>query len=183
MANTDRPNGFTPSGTVNGSATTQLARKYEVAARVDATNNHGDIYIGDPVSLSTGGVVTVSNEGDTPIGVVVGVGTDTVEHGPAGMWNADNLEKRYLAHDEAGFVWVTPKENALFEIQSESDLDFTVGAVCAWNIVAATAHGNRTTGFSTAEVEAGTGLTVVKIVDSPDNDPTLANARYLVSMA
>jgi hypothetical protein len=185
MANIDRPNGLKVRKTINGSPVSAMMRKLSVAARSDATNNHGDIYIGDPIAVSVGGVVTVANSGDTIYGVVAGVGIDNVDHGNGGMYKADDLETRYIPHDAAGYVWVHPKENNLFEVQSASDLDLTVGAPADITNAAATAHGSRTTGVSSCELttNANSDITVVEIVTTPDNDSTLANTRYLVKIA
>lgn len=184
MANTDRPNGFKASKTLNGAPVSGMIRKFTVAARSDATGNHGDIYIGDPIKVSSAGVVTVADSGDVIYGVCAGVGIDNVEHGETGMFNADNLELRYLPNTTAGFIWVYPKENTLFEIQSASDLDLTVNAQADVTNTAATAHGSQTTSQSNCELTtaANNDVTVVELQTAPDNDTTLANARYLVAI-
>ena len=185
MANTDRPNGFKASKTLNGSPVSGMLRKYTVAARADSTNDHGDIYIGDPVKITAAGVVTVADSGQNAIGVCTGVGIDNIEHGDTGMYKADDLETRYLPDATAGFIWVAPKENTLFEIQSESDLDFEVGALADWNLKGSgAAHGTQGTGVSNVELEAYVNgdVTIVELQTAPDNDTTLANARYLVSI-
>jgi len=184
MANPDKPRGFIFAQTLSGAAATAMTRKLTVAARSDATNSHGDIYIGDPVQVSTGGVVTVADSGDIIYGVVVGVGIDNIDHGPTGMYKADDLEVRYLPNTTAGVVWVIPKNDALFEIQSASDLDYTVGRSADITNTAATAHGSQTTSFSSCEMttQANEDITIITIVDTPDNDSTLANARYIVQI-
>ena len=98
------------------------------------------------------------------------------------MFKPNALEERYLAADEDGYVWVIPARDSLFEIQSASDLDLVVGAAADHNVTAATAHGTRVTGISNAELvtSVNADVTVVEIKESPDNDPTLANARYFV---
>lgn len=184
MANTDRANGFKASKTLNGSPVSGMLRKFTVAARADATGNHGDIYIGDPIKVSSAGVVTVADSGDIIYGVVAGVGIDNIEHGDTGMFYADNLETRYLPDTTAGTVWVYPKENTLFEIQSASDLDLTVNSTADITNTAATAHGSQTTSQSSCELttNANADVTVVELQTAPDNDTTLANARYLVQI-
>ena len=184
MANTDRPNGFKASKTMNGSPVAHMLRKLTVAARSDSTNDHGDIYVGDPVKMSIGGVVTVADSGDVIYGVVAGIGIDNIDHGDTGMYKADDLETRYLPDATAGFVWVYPKENVLFEIQSASDLDLTVGAEADIDNAAATAHGSQTTSQSSCELTtlSNADVTVVELQTAPDNDTALANARYLVSI-
>ncbi len=184
MANTDRPNGFKASKTINGSPVAHMLRELTVAARADSTNDHGDIYIGDPIKVSSAGVVAVANSGDVIYGVVAGVGQDNIDHGDTGMYKADDLETRYLPDPTAGSVWVYPKENMLFEIQSASDLDLTIVAQADINVVAATAHGSQDTSQSNAELvaDANSDVTVVELQRAPDNDTALANARYLVSI-
>ena len=185
MANTDRPNCFKASKTLNGSPVAHMLRKLTVAARSDSTNNHGDIYIGDPVKMTTAGVVTVADSGEVILGVCAGMGIDNVDHGETGMYKADDLETRYLPDATAGFIWIYPKENMLFEIQSESDLDLTVGAQADINLKGSgTAYGSQTTSRSNCELEAFANgdVTVVELQAAPDNDTTLEFARYLVSI-
>lgn len=183
MANVDRPNGFSFAKTLNGSPATGMIRKYKAADRsADTTGNHGDIYIGDPVTLTATGV-TVANSGATILGVAVATGvTGDIEFGDEGYFNSESLENRYLAADKNGIVAVMPANGVLFEVQSASDLDLAVGDEADINVAAATAHGSRTTGRSSAELVADVNgdVTVVEIVETPDNDSTLANARYLV---
>ena len=186
MANPDKARGFKFAQTLDGSAAVGMARALTVAARADSggSPDHGDIYIGDPVKVSAAGVVAVANSGDIIYGVVAGVGIDNIDHGPTGMFKADDLETRYLPDTTAGVAWVIPKENAVFEIQSASDLDLTIGATADINVAAATGHGDQTTGQSNCELttSANADVTVVTLVDRPDNDETLANASYLVTI-
>lgn len=195
MANADRPNGFSPVKTLSGAPITGLSRGvYSPAAdrSSDTTNNHGDIYVGDPISISTAGAVTPANSGDVVAGVVVGVGkAGTVNFGasgasqivPAPMFDPTDLTKRYLAFGEAGWVYFVPAKDVLFEVQSASDLDLEVGSQADINLVADTAHGSRATGRSNVELVAASAadVRVAEIVLAPDNDDTLANARYLVA--
>ena len=132
----------------------------------------------------------VANSGDTIIGVCVGVGSSTgLNFGdtPQSYFQPDDLTQRYADHAEATGVYiaVVPKESLLFEIQSATDLDLVLGQAADVTTAAGTAHGSRTTGQSTAELATSVNadVTVVEIVDTVDNDSTLANARYLVSIA
>jgi len=182
MANIDRPNGFRFAKSLTGAPVSALARRIEAADRsADTTNNHGDIYLGDVIKL-TSGKADVANSGDTVLGVVVGIGTDSTEHGQVNAFNADNLEVRYLAADEAGYVWYIPAEQALFEVQTSADLDLDIGSSADLTTAAATAHGDRVTSRSTAELAAASNndVKVVENVTTPNNDITLTNARHLV---
>jgi hypothetical protein len=183
MANIDRPNGFKASKTLTGDSVVNMMRKYDAADRsADLTNNHGDIYLGDPVTL-VAGKVQVANSGDTILGVAVASGNaDDVQHGQQGYFNASNLETRFLAYDENGQVAVIPAEDHLFEIQTSVDLDLVPGSQADFNIAAATTHGDRVTSRSTTElvVAANNDVMVVEQIEDPTNDSTLANARHLV---
>lgn len=185
MANIDRANGFRPVKTQIGAPWSGLVRMYPAADRSsDATNNHGDIYIGDPVKLVNGAVLP-ANSGDVVLGVVVAVGTDAAIFGEGGYFDPNNLGKRYLASNEVGVVGVVPAEGVLFEIQADGDLDLVQGSLADFNLVAATAHGSRLTGNSTVELVANSDsdVVVVEHVTSPDNDRTITHARYMVRFA
>ena len=183
MANPDRPMGFRFAKTLNGSPVSAMIRKYEAADRsADTTGNHGDIYVGDPVALSSGKVV-VANSGDTILGIAVGTGDSSVmTHGEADYFDAGDLSKRYLAYDETGHVAVIPAEGNLFEVQTAADLDLVIGAAADISSAAATAHGSRVTGLSSVELVASVNadVKVVEHVSAIDNDVTLANARHIV---
>ncbi len=183
MANIDRARGFRFAKTLSGAPVSAMVRKYDAADRsADTTGNHGDIYIGDPLTLVTGGV-RVANSGESVIGVAVAVGNqDDIEHGAEGYFNASNLEDRFLAFDENGQVGVIPATDNLFEIQTSADLDLTIGSQADMTTAAATAHGSRTTSRSTVELAAASNndVRVVENVEDPQNDITLTNARHLV---
>lgn len=185
MANVDRPNGFKPAKSLLGSPWNALIRRYTAGDRsADTTNNHGDIYLGDPVKLVSG-LVLPANSGDTILGVVVGIGTDSQDHGEPGAFDADNLEKRYLAYNESGYVFVVPAEGVLFEAQTATGVtaaNFIAGYQCDITTDAAEAHGSRTTSQSIAEIAppVNNDIEIVETVTTPDNDLTLVNARYLV---
>lgn len=181
MANADRPNGFRFAKSHLGAVQPQL-RRYEAGDRSsDTTNNHGDIYIGDPVKI-TSGKVFPANKGDTVAGVVVAVGKTTTSFGETQGFDPDNLGKRYLGHAETGYVWIVPAEGNLFEVQTSADLDLVEGSSADMNIVAATAHGSRTTGNSNVELGTASAVDVIVVEQdlSVDNDTSLANARHLV---
>jgi len=182
MANVDRPNGFRPVKSLVGAPWTGLVREYDAGDRsADTTNNHGDLYIGDPVKLSSGAVLP-ANSGDTILGVVVGVGKTTNSFGVTRFFDPDNLGKRYLAYDESGVVAVVPAEGVLFEAQTATDLDLVAGSQADFSTDATEAHGDRTSGQSSAEIVTASNndLEVVEDNTAPDNDTTLANARHYV---
>lgn len=188
MANPDRPMGFRPAKSLLSAPWQALVRRYPAADRsADTTNNHGDIYIGDPVKFSSG-LVLPANSGDTVVGVAVAfdvlpAGTMMADVGSIGADPTD-LMRQYLPHTIAtgAYVFVVPVEGVLFEIQSASDLDLVAGSLADFNLVAGTAHGSRTTGQSNVElvVALDNDVRVVEVSTYPDNDSTLANTRYLV---
>lgn len=182
MANVDRSYGFRPAKSLTGAPWVGLVRQYPADAARSATNNAGDIYIGDVVKIVSG-VVLPAVTGDTVLGVVVAVGTTNTTFGPNGYFDPNNLGKRYLAYNETGIVGVVPAELALFDCVEASDLDKLQGGLADINMAAATtAHGSRTTGNSSTKLTTASNndVQVVEQVTSPDNDPTLTAARYLV---
>lgn len=183
MANPDKPNGFRFAKSLTGHAPNAMIRAYTAGDRSsDTTNNHGDIYVGDPVKLSSG-LVLPANSGDTILGVCVGIGSASgITHGDAGMFNITNLETRYLAYNSDGIVFVMPAEGNLFEVQTASDLDLLPGSTADITVDATEAHGSRTTSQSSVELTTSNNadVRVVEQLNTPDNDATLANARHLV---
>lgn len=185
MANPDRPNGLTPVGVIGGSPWNARVRRIAAADRSsDTTNNHGDIYIGDPIALSSGKAVPADSAA-TILGVCVGVGKSNASVNPASSpFNPADLTQRYAPlTDATGWdIFYVPADNVVFEVQSASDLDLAVGSAADINLVAATAHGSRTTGMSNVELttDSDSDVKVVGIPDYPDNDSTLANTRYHV---
>lgn len=183
MANVNRPRGFRPVKSLIGAPWTAMVREYQAAPRpTDSANNHGDIYIGDPVALDDNGQVVVANSGDTVLGVAVAVGKDVTSFGDTGYFNSDDLSQRYLAYTDSGVVGVVPAEACLFEVQSSVDLDLKINDTADMTVAAGAAHGSRITGNSSAELTASDNgdVRVVEVVRSPDNDLTLANASYIV---
>lgn len=182
MANVSRSMGFRPAKSLIGAPWQSMVRFYNAGTRSsDTTNNHGDIYIGDPVKLSSGAVLP-ANSGDTILGVAVACGTTTSTFGNTGYFNPNNLAQRYLGFADSGVVGVVPAEAALFEAEEASDLDLVAGSLADINSAAATAHGSRTTGYSSVKLTtaANNDVQVVEMVTSPDNDATLTAAKFLV---
>lgn len=188
MANTDRPNGFRPQSVLNGGNWTALVRRYEVSdVSADTTNNHGDIYIGDPVALSSGKAL-VANSGDVVLGVVVGIGKAAAEHGEPGPFDPTSLSSaNYVPHLETAtaslwYVWVVPADGVLFEAQTAADLDLVAGSEADMTTAANTAHGSQTSGISSVELttDSNSDVIVVENLRTPDNDNTLVNARSIV---
>ena len=187
MANTSRANGFTPVKTLSGAPWTGMVRYVDSPAAdrsSDTTNNHGDIYVGDPIRIHTDGVVSPADSNMLVAGVVVGIGPTSggITHGRNGMWKASDLTRRHLPYDEAGRIYYVPVQDVLFEVETASDLDLSPGELADTNIVANTAHGSRTTGLSNVALTTASDndVQVVENVTRPDNDISLTAARHLV---
>jgi len=180
MANTSRIAGFKP---VEGLATgswTALVRQYAKTAGGTST----DLFIGDVVQMDTtaadGSVIQAATAETAVVGVVVSLGKETTFNGQTGYFDPDTLSKRHLLAAEAGVVGIVPAELSLFEAYgtAAADLDLQVGDACDF----ALGTGNTTTGNSTYTIAANVNsdCTVVEQVTAPDNDRTLADARYIV---
>lgn len=183
MANTDRPNGFTPIKTINGEPLAGMIREYSLADRsADAGNNHGDVYVGSPVKLVAGKVLS-ANSGDTILGVAVAFGDGAV-HGRDTYADIDNQSQRnYSPLEEiTGIVGVVPARGILFQAQTASALNLAVGALADISVAAGAVHGNRTTGNSISEIVGAVNndITIVEQGLDVTNDTTLANAEHLV---
>lgn len=189
MANVDRANGFRPDKSLLGGYWHALVRKYPAVGTRSATNNSGDIYIGDVVTLTAGQAEPMTAVDGIALGVVVAVGKtssataqNTFNKDNANYFDADNLGKRYLAYNEAGWVGVVPVEDALFSVQSDV-ADLVQGDIADLAIVSTTARGSRTTSNSLQTITTGTGNGTVMVVEHeerPDNDTTAVNARFIV---
>jgi len=180
MANTDRPNGFTPVSTLFGGPYTGNSMK-----RFSVTNN---LFMGDLVNLASdstpsgsgayGNVDRCAAVTDTILGVVVG-------------WepNPNAQENLYHTASATYAVFIAPIQDVILEAQSD---DATmVQADVGLNIDATFTAGSVVTGLSnmeingnTAAVTAGLQFKIVGMVDRADNDITdaIANQRFLLTV-
>lgn len=178
MANPDRPSGFRPVKTLSGAPWSSMVRSVGVT---DGT----DIFIGDLISLTSNLAAVSATNDATFLGVAVGFGkVDAASGEYASAYNPDNLTTIYYddsasTHTEWR-VWYVPVDEMIFEVQSNADLDAAVGDPVD---LVATA-GNTTTGRSNQEVGANTNtdMRIVEIPSYPNNDSTLTNTRYLVTI-
>jgi len=178
MANPDRPRGFTPIHMLSGAPWAGNVRSVGVT---DGT----DIFIGDLISLiSNLGAVSTTDDA-TFLGVAVGFGKKDPASGQfGGAYNPDNLTTLYY-DDSANThtdwrVFYVPVDDMVFEVQSNADLNAAVGDPVD---LVATA-GSVATGRSNQEVgtNTNTDMRIVEIPAYPDNDSTLANTRYWVTI-
>lgn len=176
MANVSRISGFKPVKSLVGGSWTSLMRKYQA----DAAKTN-PIYIGDVVTLAADGNVEVAVTNDTVLGVVVALGEDTTTFGETGYFNANDLGKRFLAAGEAGAVAVVPAELSLFEAYTAAATNLNLSVGDSADIDGENA-GSTVTGNSGMHLVASVNadVKVVEQVTAPDNDPTAADARYIV---
>jgi len=179
MSNPDRPSGFRLVASLSGAPVSSLIRSVGVT---DGT----DIFKGDLITITSNlGKVAATNDA-TFVGIAVGFGkVDSTSGDYAGAYNPDNLTTLYYddsasTHTEWRVFYV-PVDNAIFEVQSDTDLDLAVGDPC--DLLVTTA-GNTTSGISGHQVGANTNtdMHVIDIPAYPDNDSTLANTRYHVAI-
>jgi hypothetical protein len=152
----------------------------------DTTGNHGDIYLGDPISLSSGLAIAADSNDANIVGVCVGIGYERDSFGETGPFDAEQLTRRYGDHLESGtetiWVYYAPALDVVFEAQTAGVLALVKGDAVDTNIVAATAHGSRATSRSNVELvtNVNSDCRVYEVPEYPDNDTSLINARYWV---
>ena len=177
MVNVDRPNGFRPVKTMSGAPWYGAIRSLGVA-------DGADIFVGDPVSLSSG-LAAISATNDTAfLGVAVGFGKiNSFSQTTSDPFNAADLTTRFY-DDSANthtdwVVFYVPVDDVIFEAQTATALTKLVGETM--DIVTPGA-GSVTTGISGAEITTSTNadVTVIEIPKYPDNDSTLVWGRYWV---
>jgi len=179
MANPDRPSGFKFVKTISGAPVASVMRSVGVT-------DGADMFVGDLISLDTNlGKVGATNDADF-LGIAVGFGkVDGASGEYASAYNPDNLTTLYYDDSASTHtdwrVFYVPLQDAVFEVQSDTDLDLAVGDPC--DLLVTTA-GSTVTGISGQQVGANTNtdMRVVEIPTYPDNDSTLANTRYFVAI-
>ena len=178
MANPDRPRGFTPIAHVSGSPWTGHVRTVGVT-------NGTDQFVGDMLNLTSNLALPATTDDATFLGVAVGFGKKTdLTKNVAGAFDPANLNTTFY-DDSANthsdwVVYYVPARDMVFEVQSNADLDLAVGDPCDLINTA----GSTLTGRSAHEVGSNTN-TDFKVVDIPqylDNDSTLANTRYWITV-
>lgn len=176
MANVDRPNGFRPVKSKDGSPWTGLVRTLGVT-------DGADMFVGDALTLTSNLAAVAASNDSTFLGVAVGFGKkDKATSSVASAFNPDNLNVKYY-DDSANthtdwVVYYVPAEACIFEAQTATALTLAVGDTCDLSATA----GDTTTGNSKHELttSSNTDFEVVEIPDYPDNDSTLVWGRYWV---
>jgi len=178
MANPDRPRGFTPIHMLSGAPWAGNIRSVGVT-------NGTDMFIGDLLSLTSNLAAVAATNSTTFLGVAVGFGKKDAASGQyAGAYNPDNLTTLYY-DDSASTntdwrVFYVPVDDMIFEVQSNADLDAAIGDPVDLAVTA----GNTATGRSQQEIgtNTNTDMRIVEIPAYSDNDSTLANTRYWVTI-
>jgi hypothetical protein len=191
--NADRPNGFTPIGTMSGSPWSGYVRVYET----DASEGTG-IFVGDAVTLETDGNIAPAAAGEAILGVCVGV----LPHSMTkinGQYNGNFmsstspvLHPSFSAASTADVILVCVGTDVIYEVQEDGVTDPIALIDVGENVdLVATHAGSTTTGRSGQEIDSDSHTTasaqfrLVSIVDKPDVqqgdvDTTLPNARWVV---
>lgn len=174
MANVDRPNGFKPVGTLSGASWRGRIRAIGVA-------DGADIFVGDPINLSSGLAAPGATNDASFLGVAVGFGK-FVNGQPVGPFDPANREATYYDDSASTHtdwcVFFVPADDMVFEAQTATALTLVVGSTCDLSYTA----GNTTTGISACELTTNSNadFTVVEIPLTIDNDQTAVWGRYNV---
>lgn len=167
MANTDKPNGFTPVKMLDGSPYNGAVDTYYIP-----TTESTAIFRGSPVKLAGGAdadgipTVTLAASNDAAVGVV----TD-IDFQPANL----SLNYHPGATGYPMYVKVAPAQGVIYEIQEDSSTAFTAADV-GLNAGFTAESGNTTTGMSTIELDCSTenttntlSLQILRLVQRPNN--------------
>jgi len=180
MINPDRPSGFRFVKTLSGAPMVSVMRS------VGVTDGE-DMFKGDLINLTANLGKVAATADTTFLGIAVGFGKRDPASGEfAGAYNPDVLTTIYYddgASDSADWrVFYVPLVDAIIEAQSDTALGLAIGDPC--DLLTTTA-GVTATGISGQQVGANTNsdMYVVEIPPYPDNDSTLANTRYQVTVA
>ena len=173
MANADAPFGFRPVANDGGVFNGQTRR-----CAIVATGTTTALFVGDAVKMDTaaaaaGGyqAVDVVTAGDPMYGVITSFEA-----------NPDNLSQQYRAASTLRYCQVAVADNQLYEVQASGAPGL---AAVGLNAAYSKGSGSTVTGMSADEIASATvantgDVQIVQGVDSPDNDLTLSNARWIV---
>lgn len=187
MANTDRPNGARPIGSLTGSSWQGHVRAFEV------DGNGADIFPGDFVEMTAGGYADVATAGAVDlIGVMVGRADVNSPAKVAGITSnfisssSPNDERQWYdaSVDGASQILVCVGPDVLYEIQEDDGgTALTVAAIGANVDIVGTAGSDVSRQeLDQDSVSATDGqLRLIGLVDRPDNEYG-DNARWVVKI-
>lgn len=184
MANANIPRGLVPVRYRSGAPYNGAANIYHVPS-----DNATALFVGDPVVT-----ITASSDANGVQDVVIAAaaGNNTAVLGPVislAFFDGSPVLRdsgRYLPANTAGYVLVADDPDLLFEMQEDGAMG--VGVV-GRNVQMIAGTGSTVTGWSGWQIdssEVDTTATDQLRIDAPvlraDNDPTLTNAKWLVSI-
>lgn len=188
MANSDRPRGLTPVGTMNGSPWTGKLKLYECDASA------ANIFPGDLVTREADGKIkAVTSAADTNM---LGACVAVLEHHP-GKTNGTTDHSlstgalsniKYHATGATGVILVAVGPDVLYEAQEDGDTSTIALADVGANVDATLTVGSTTTGRSLMELDSDTVvattamLRIVEMVDAPDNELGSTGCRWIVRL-
>jgi len=181
MANLNRPNGFSPVGTLVGANWNEKGRLYAIATDSSNTYAIGDVVMsaasadanGVPYVIKWGGATTTHA---LPLGIIVGI--RTADPGVSLVGNSLSLEKTYLPKSAGTrYVYVVDDPNIIFEAQFDST---SVAAANLHQNAAVTVTADQTSTLSNSSPYSSTVLTgpnttatlpvrIIGLVQRPDN--------------
>ena len=174
MANVDRPTGFRPVKHLTGAPYNGQFNKYYG----DANLFMGDLVIKEAAGQAIGSGAYPGCGRAAAYGILLGAVVG---------WEPDPaaLDRLYYATSNTLAVYIADAPDLIFECQENNA--GVAAADVGLNCDIVVAAGSTTTGISNMEVDGDTEATTIDeplkimgFVNSPDNDPTLANAKLLV---
>lgn len=182
MANADRPRGLVPINSFGSSTSNGAVQRMYIASTYGTA-----LFIGDPVKASgaadSKGVPGIEAAGASGVCVGVIVGFEPTR---------SDLTKLHSPASTEGYAYVNTDPNQIYVIQDDGNTAITVGTDVYLNADFIAGAGNATTGRSAYELDSGgttapgtTATLAVQIIgalQTPDNDPSLANCDWLVRL-
>lgn len=186
MPNLDNPRGFHPHKTANGGP-------WVGNVRTAVPGGAGDIFMFDPIYLTSGLVEQINDTGDTILGVAIGFGTNNTVAGSMGnsadgmSFDPTNLEtgSRYFddsasTNTEWNVFYVVARDVMFFAQDDSTSGSFPLARGANHDITIT--NGNVTTGIGACEIDANStatgGFTIMGPVRNVENDVTVGNGLY-----
>lgn len=171
MANTDKPFGLKPVGTLNGAPWNAAVQEFPIASAYNTA-----IYNRDPVELVTGGTIELAEAGNVDtLGILMGVqwtGTDGAIH-YSQYWPASTAT---LDSQNAKALVLMANAGVIFEVQHDSDGATPAQADIGTNADLIFTHTGSVTTGSKVELDTSTATTataqmrILGFAQRPDNE-------------